>query len=242
MNIILDDVNKTYDKHVLKDISLKVHHANAIAIIGKSGCGKSTLLRLLSGLERPDSGYIKIDETEIIEKNIKSYQDEIGMVFQQHNLFPHLSLYENIMFILTKGKKINKDLAASLSKRILTKLHLEDEMDKKPKFVSGGQAQRASIARAFVTDPKIIFMDEPTAALDPILTKEVLDTVVDLKDTGTDFIFVTHELSFVSDFADYVVFMNAGEIIEHGSVDILRNPKTKDLRRFLQNERSIHVS
>lgn len=242
MNIKLDHLVKTYDKPVLKNIVLEVKNAESIAIIGKSGCGKSTLLRLLSGLESSDSGYIEVDGIRLTKNTIQTYQETIGMVFQQHNLFPHLSLFENIDLILTKGKKVTKERSKVLSEAILKKLHLESEMHKKPRFVSGGQAQRASIARAFVTEPKIIFMDEPTAALDPILTREVLDTVLELKDTGTHFTFVTHELSFVFDFADYLIFMDEGEIVEHGPVSLLKHPRTEALKLFLKNERSFHVS
>jgi polar amino acid transport system ATP-binding protein len=161
------------------------------------------------------------------------------MVFQQHNLLPHLTLQQNISLILEKTRGMRAEEAKAKAAGLLKQLHLDDEVNKKPEFVSGGQAQRASIARALSTDPELVFMDEPTASLDPILTKEVLDTVMDLKVSGTEFVFVTHEVNFVRQFAEYVLFMDEGSIAEQGEVDILDNPKTEKLKYFLRNERSI---
>lgn len=233
MNIKLDNVSKSYDKNVLNNINLEVSGYEAIAIIGKSGCGKSTLLRLMTGLEVADEGKIIINNNQIEKKGLRLYQDKISMVFQQHNLFPHLTLKENITVILNKVGMLESTKSNSKATSLLTQLHLHDEMDKRPRYVSGGQAQRASIARALATDPEIVFMDEPTAALDPILTKEVLSAIDELKKLGTKFVFVTHELSFVKKFADYVVFMDEGSVVEEGEVNILFNPKTNKLKHFL---------
>lgn len=233
MELRLSEISKSYNKNVIKGISLDVRGPSTIAIIGKSGCGKSTLLRLLSGIEFPDSGSVTINNKNVNKENLYSYQSKISMVFQNHNLFPHLTLLENVTLILEKRRKVSSDKAYEIARALFARLQLSGEMHKKPRFVSGGQAQRASIVRALSTNPEIVFMDEPTASLDPILTKEVLNTVFDLKKTGTKFIFVTHEINFVKKFADYIIFMNEGEIIEKGKIGILTNPQTEKLKKFL---------
>ncbi|MBI9102613.1 MAG: amino acid ABC transporter ATP-binding protein [Spirochaetales bacterium] len=242
MNIDLKGISKSYEKPVFNNIKFKLDSYNTIAIIGKSGCGKSTLLRLMAGIESTDEGEIHINGHEVdpegSRKNLTEYHRSIGIVFQQHNLFPHLSLLENITLILEKTRGMAAEKANNQAMNLLKRLHLEEEASKKPNFVSGGQAQRASIARALATEPELVFMDEPTASLDPILTREVLDAVLGLKSTGTKFIFVTHEIDFVRQFAEYVLFMDEGDIAEHGEVDILNTPQTKELERFLKSERS----
>ena len=204
-----------------------------VDIIGKSGCGKSTLLRLMTGIELPDEGLLTINNCVVDKRTIKDFQKKIGIVFQQHNLFPHLSILKNITLILEKTKGYTKAEAKEKASILLEKLHLKDEILKKPPFISGGQAQRASIARALSTDPEMLFLDEPTAALDPILTSEVLDAILELKAQGIKFVFVTHEISFVKKFADYVVFMDEGKIVEEGKVEILDNPKSTLLKSFM---------
>lgn len=237
MKICLKGVSKSYDKNVLNNIDLEIEGYNAIAIIGKSGCGKSTLLRLMTGIEEADKGSISINGKEVVKNKLREYQRNIGIVFQKHNLFPHLTLLQNITLILEKIFKIPKKSAEEKAMKLLIMLDLKEEVNKRPKFVSGGQAQRASIARALATDPEVVFMDEPTAALDPILTKEVLDAVLELKKLGTKFVFVTHELNFVRQFAEYIIFIDEGKIVEQGTPNILDNPKTERLQFFLQNER-----
>ena len=236
MELKLKNINKSYEKKVLSEVNLELSGYSSIGIIGKSGCGKSTLLRLLAGIEFGDTGEIIINGTLVEKNNLKKYQEKIGMVFQNHSLFPHLSLLRNITLILEKIKGYKEKEAEEIGIKLLTQLHLKDEIDKKPSKVSGGQAQRAAIARALSINPKLIFMDEPTAALDPILTKEVLEEVKSLKKSGRDFIFVTHEINFVKNFADYVIFMNKGKIHEKGEVNILIDPKTKELKKFLEHE------
>lgn len=238
MKIQLRGIRKSYNKEVLKGIDLDLSGYESIAIIGLSGCGKSTLLRLLAGMESPDQGAIQINGMTVNEASRKAYQRQIGMVFQQHNLFSHLSLLQNITLILEKIRGYSKGQAEKIGKDLLSQLHLKDEMHKRPSTVSGGQAQRAAIARALSTDPDLIFMDEPTAALDPILTREVLEAVRALKNSGKAFVFVTHELPFVRDFADYVLFMEDGSIVERGESSILNAPKTEALSAFLQAEYS----
>lgn len=235
MRISLKNITKHYDKKVLDDISIEIDGYSSVAIIGLSGCGKSTLLRLISGIEYPQNGDIKINDWEVTKENEKEYQSHLGFVFQKHNLFPHLTLKENITVILNKVKGQTKDEATDRAEELLKMLHLCDEMDKLPANVSGGQAQRASIARALSTKPSLLVLDEPTASLDPILTHEVLMEIQHLRSLGKDFIFVTHELNFVKSFADYVIFIDEGKILEHGQVGILSNPSTEKLKAFMKN-------
>lgn len=230
MNINIKNITHTYDVDVLHDISFILEGYKSVAIIGISGSGKSTLLRLMSGLEKPTSGEIYIDGQHVLDPQ---YKKHIGFIFQHHNLFPHLSLEENITLVLEKTRGIDQLTAKQTAHKYLSLLHLEDQVYKKPKNVSGGQAQRASIARALSVDPSTIFMDEPTASLDPILTFEVLSAVQELRVLGKNFVFVTHVLSFVRDFADYVIFMHEGNIAEHGTPDILDNPKNQAFKDFM---------
>ncbi len=234
MDIKVRNLTKTYGEHgILNNISFEASGYKSIGIIGESGCGKSTLLRQLSGIESPDSGSIEVNGLSPIE-NKEEFLSTIGVVFQKHNLFPHLSIKKNITLILNKIKKMDKSEADKKADELLQKLFIENESGKKPSQVSGGQAQRASIARALATDPKLIFLDEPTAALDPLLTDEVLKAVKELKKEGRHFIFVTHEISFLKEFADYIIFMKNGEICESGGSECLEAPKTRELAEFLK--------
>ncbi|XMB86697.1 ATP-binding cassette domain-containing protein [Mycoplasmatota bacterium WC44] len=233
MKLILDHVMKNYDIKILKDLSIRLDGYKSVAIIGASGSGKSTLLRLLSGIEFPDSGKIIVNNHNITKESVKEYQINVGFVFQKHNLFPHLTLKKNISLILEKTRGIELDEAERIAEKYLSELHLTDQMHKLPRHVSGGQSQRASLARALSINPEILFLDEPTASLDPILTYEVLESIKRLKGIGKDFVFVTHEISFVRDFADYVFFMNDGQIIEHGDPSILDNPKSRVFKDFM---------
>lgn len=230
MKINIQNVSHQYDVEVLKTLSFTLEGYRSIAIIGASGSGKSTLLRLLSGLEKPSQGTIQIDDLNVQDEQ---YRKQIGFVFQNHNLFPHLSLERNISLILEKTRGYQKAKAIEIAKDYLTRVRLQDQMYKLPKNVSGGQAQRASIARAFSLDPELVFLDEPTASLDPVLSFEVLQTVKELRGSGKNFIFVTHVLSFVRDFADYVIFMDQGKILEHGPVSILEKPVTDELKNYM---------
>src|SRR5690625_4902072 len=191
MKIEIKNLNHNYDVNVLKNINLKLEGYDSIAIIGVSGSGKSTLIRLLSGLEKPTTGEIKINDLSV---NNKEYREQIGFVFQNHNLFPHLTILENITLILEKTRNYNKEEAKSKALLNLEKLKLLDQINEHPKNISGGQAQRASIARALALNSNIIYLDEPTSSLDPILTDEVLSSIEDLKDLGNSFVFVTHEI------------------------------------------------
>jgi len=230
MKINIQNVSHQYDVEVLKTLSFELNGYRSVAIIGASGSGKSTLLRLLSGLEKPSQGTIQIDDLNVQDE---TYRKQIGFVFQNHNLFPHLSLERNISIILEKTRGYQKAKAIEIAKDYLTRVRLQDQMYKLPKNVSGGQAQRASIARAFSLDPELVFLDEPTASLDPVLSFEVLQAVKELRGSGKNFIFVTHVLSFVRDFADYVIFMDQGQILEHGPVSILETPHTDELKNYM---------
>ncbi|WP_243259394.1 ATP-binding cassette domain-containing protein [Eubacterium sp. 1001713B170207_170306_E7] len=217
-------------------MNLLIEDKKAVGIMGASGSGKSTLLRQLAGIEFPEEGSIMINETAVTRKKARAYQREIGVVFQRHNLFPHLSLKKNLLLILEKIKRMDPEEAGQKADVLLDQFHLAEQADKLPRHVSGGQAQRASIARALCTEPELLFLDEPTAALDPILTGEVLEAVTALKHLGKDCVFVTHEIDFLKQFADYFVFMDQGEILEHGQTDLLESPKTDKLAAFLRKE------
>ena len=231
MKLNISNLSHSYDVEVLHNLKFELEKHKSIGIIGVSGSGKSTLIRIMSGMEQPTKGEIDINGLNV---NTEEYRKKVGFVFQNHNLFPHLTLKKNITLILEKTRGKTKEEAEEIALKYLNMLHLEDQVDKVPKNVSGGQAQRASIARALSVNPDIIFLDEPTSSLDPILTYEVLTAVEELKGLGKEFIFVTHVLSFVRDFADYVIFMHAGQIYEHGTPDILDNPKTFELKEFMK--------
>jgi len=234
MKLELKNLSHSYDVEVLHDLNFKLDNYKSVAIIGVSGSGKSTLIRLLSGLEKPTTGELFVDGYAVQDEE---YRRQVGFVFQNHNLFPHLTLKRNITLVLEKTRGIDKIKAEEIALKYLSLLHLEDQVDKIPKNVSGGQAQRASIARALSIDPDVIFLDEPTSSLDPILTHEVLTAIEELRELGKQFIFVTHVMSFVKDFADYVLYMDNGNITEHGTPDILDNPKTKELQGFMSRVR-----
>lgn len=231
MKIDINNLTHEYDVDVIKDINFKLENYNSVGIIGISGSGKSTLIRLMSGLEKPTLGKIKINNLDV---ESEEYKKKVGFVFQSHNLFPHLTLKRNITLILEKTRGYSKNEASEKAENNLKLLHLLDQADKLPKNVSGGQAQRGAIARALSIDPEIIFLDEPTSALDPILTYEVLNAIKELKGMGKDFVFVSHVMSFVRDFADYIIFMHEGKILEHGQPKILDNPQTKELQDFME--------
>lgn len=230
MRLQIQNLVHLYDVEVLSNLNFDLSGYHSIAIIGVSGSGKSTLLRIMSGLEKPTEGDVIINEMSVTDPE---HRKHIGFVFQSHNLFPHLTLKENITLVLEKTRGIEPEEAQAIAIKNLNQLHLEDQYNKLPKHVSGGQAQRASIARALSVDPNIIFLDEPTSALDPILTFEVLSAIEELRDSGKEFLFVTHNMKFVKDFADYVIFMDKGEIVEYGPPSILDKPESEQLREFM---------
>lgn len=234
MKLNINNISHSYDIEVLHDINFKLEQYKSIAIIGVSGSGKSTLIRIMSGMEQPTSGNVVINDMDV---QSEEYRKKVGFVFQNHNLFPHLSLKRNITLVLEKTRGQTKVEAEETAMKYLDLLHLGDQVKKLPKNVSGGQAQRASIARALSINPDIVFLDEPTSSLDPILTHEVLTAIEDLRVLGKEFVFVTHVMSFVKDFADYVIFMYQGKIIEHGLPSILDSPTTTELKEFMRKVR-----
>ena len=237
-NIIeLKNVNKWFDKfQVLKEINLEVKPKEKIVVCGPSGSGKSTLIRCINRLEAHQEGSIIVDGSEISEntKNIENIRAEVGMVFQQFNLFPHLSILENCSLAPIWVKKLPKKKAEELAMENLKRVQIEDQAKKFPGQLSGGQQQRAAIARALCMEPKIMLFDEPTSALDPEMIKEVLDVMVDLAKGGMTMIVVTHEMGFAKEVADNMIFMDEGRIVERAKTnDFFENPKSDRTKLFL---------
>ena len=237
-NIIeLKNVNKWFDKfQVLKEINLEVKPKEKIVVCGPSGSGKSTLIRCINRLEEHQEGSIVVDGNEISEntKNIENIRAEVGMVFQQFNLFPHLSILDNCSLAPIWVKKLPKKQAEELAMENLKRVQIEDQAAKFPGQLSGGQQQRAAIARALCMEPKIMLFDEPTSALDPEMIKEVLDVMVDLAKGGMTMIVVTHEMGFAKEVADNMIFMDDGRIVERAKTnDFFENPKSERTKLFL---------
>jgi general L-amino acid transport system ATP-binding protein len=237
-NIIeLKNVNKWFDKfQVLKEINLEVKPKEKIVVCGPSGSGKSTLIRCINRLEEHQEGSIIVDGSEISEntKNIENIRAEVGMVFQQFNLFPHLSILDNCSLAPIWVKKLPKKQAEELAMENLKRVQIEDQALKFPGQLSGGQQQRAAIARALCMEPKIMLFDEPTSALDPEMIKEVLDVMVDLAKGGMTMIVVTHEMGFAKEVADNMIFMDEGRIVEKAKTnDFFENPKSERTKLFL---------
>ena len=235
--IELKKVNKWFDKfQVLKDIDLEVAPQEKIVICGPSGSGKSTLIRCINRLEEHQEGNIIVDGTELTEdtKNIEQIRAEVGMVFQQFNLFPHLSILDNCTLAPIWVKKMPKKEAQELALDQLKKVQIDDQANKFPGQLSGGQQQRCAIARALCMQPKIMLFDEPTSALDPEMIKEVLDAMVSLAKGGMTMIVVTHEMGFAKEVADEVIFMDEGMIIEKADTkEFFANPKSDRTKLFL---------
>ena len=237
-NIIeLKNVNKWFDKfQVLKDINLTVNQKEKIVVCGPSGSGKSTLIRCINRLEEHQEGNIVVDGNEISEntKDIEKIRAEVGMVFQQFNLFPHLSILDNCTLAPIWVKKLPKKQAEELAMNNLKRVQIDDQSLKFPGQLSGGQQQRAAIARALCMEPKIMLFDEPTSALDPEMIKEVLDVMVDLAKGGMTMIVVTHEMGFAKEVADNMIFMDEGRIVEKARTkEFFDNPKSDRTKLFL---------
>ena len=237
-NIIeLKNVNKWFDKfQVLKDINLTVNQKEKIVVCGPSGSGKSTLIRCINRLEEHQEGNIVVDGNEISEntKDIEKIRAEVGMVFQQFNLFPHLSILDNCTLAPIWVKKLPKKQAEEIAMNNLKRVQIDDQALKFPGQLSGGQQQRAAIARALCMEPKIMLFDEPTSALDPEMIKEVLDAMVNLAKAGMTMIVVTHEMGFAKEVADEVIFMDEGMIVEKADTkEFFANPKSDRTKLFL---------
>ena len=235
--IEMRNVNKWFgDFQVLKNINLEVEKNKKIVVCGPSGSGKSTLIRCINRLEEHQEGNIIVDGTELNEntKNIEQIRAEVGMVFQQFNLFPHLSILDNCTLAPIWVKKTPKKEAEELAMKQLEKVQISDQAQKFPGQLSGGQQQRCALARALCMEPKIMLFDEPTSALDPEMIKEVLDAMVNLAKAGMTMIVVTHEMGFAKEVADEVIFMDEGMIIEKANTnEFFANPKNDRTKLFL---------
>jgi polar amino acid transport system ATP-binding protein len=237
--IKVNKLNKYFgDLHVLKDIDFDVSESEVVVLIGASGSGKSTMLRCLNFLEMKNSGDIYLKGKEISPKkdNLNKVRQQVGMVFQHFNLFPHKSVLENVMEAPTQVKKISKSEARKEGLELLDKVGLGDKADVYPSRLSGGQKQRVAIARALAMKPEIMLFDEPTSALDPELVGEVLQTMKDLAQEGMTMVVVTHEMGFAREVADRVVYMHDGKVVETGAPkDIFENPKEERTQAFLSS-------
>ena len=235
--IQMENVNKWFgDFQVLKDINLEVNQKQKIVVCGPSGSGKSTLIRCINRLEEHQKGRITVDGNELTEdtKDIEKIRAEVGMVFQQFNLFPHLSILDNCTLAPIWVKKMPKKQAEELAMKQLEKVQIVDQAKKFPGQLSGGQQQRCAIARALCMQPKIMLFDEPTSALDPEMIKEVLDAMVNLAKQGMTMIVVTHEMGFAKEVADEVIFMDEGMIVEKANTkEFFANPKNDRTKLFL---------
>lgn len=237
--IKLECVRKNYKTtRVLNNISFSVNDGEIVAIIGQSGCGKTTLLKCINGLEKIDKGTITIEGEDITQKdyNLSKLRQNVGIVFQQFNLFPHMTVKENITLAPLKVKKMKKNDAEVLAMMLLEQVGLLNKMDCYPHELSGGQAQRVAIARTLAMQPKAILFDEPTSALDPEMTKEVLDVIKKLKNKNMIIIIVTHEIKFAKDIADRVIFLHNGQVLENDTPEnVFGNSQNPIIKNFLSN-------
>ncbi len=237
-NIIeIKNLNKWYgDFHVLKDINLNVKRGEIIVVCGPSGSGKSTLIRCINYLEEFQEGTIVVDGIEVSDdvKKIKALREDIGFVFQHFNLFPHLTILDNLTLAPIWVKKTPKKEAIATAMKYLERVGIADQADKYPNQLSGGQQQRVAIARSLCKNPNVMLFDEPTSALDPEMVSEVLDVMVELASEGRTMICVTHEMGFAKKVADRVIFMDAGQIVEENTPEIFfENPESDRLKLFL---------
>ncbi|MTH36533.1 ATP-binding cassette domain-containing protein [Paracoccus limosus] len=235
--IRMEHVEKWYGGfHALKDVNLTVRRGEKIVLCGPSGSGKSTLIRCINHLETIKSGRITVDGTALTDspQAVDMVRREVGMCFQQFNLFPHKTVLENCMLAPMRVRKLTREAAEATARKYLDRVRIGNQADKYPAQLSGGQQQRVAIARALCMEPKAMLFDEPTSALDPEMVKEVLDTMIGLAHDGMTMICVTHEMGFARQVADRVIFMAEGEIIEEGEPNaFFRNPRHERTRAFL---------
>ena len=235
--ILCQDMHKWFDSfHVLRGINMTVNKGEVIVIFGPSGSGKSTFIRCINRLEEHQKGQIIVDGIELTNdiRNIETVRKEVGMVFQQFNLFPHLTVLQNIMLAPAWVRRVPKDQARELAMQLLKRVGIPEQANKYPGQLSGGQPQRVAIARALAMQPKIMLFDEPTSALDPEMIKEVLDVMVELAKSGMTMLVVTHEMGFARAVASRMFFFDEGQIVESGTPDeIFKRPKEDRTKLFL---------
>ena len=234
--IDIENLHKSFgDVHVLKGIDLNIKEKEVVAIIGPSGSGKSTLLRCMNYLEEPTQGNVCVDGILLDgEANINKVRAEVGMVFQRFNLFPHMTVLQNIMLAPMKVRHVPKEKAEKRAQKLLERVGLEDKADSFPSQLSGGQQQRVAIARALAMRPKIMLFDEPTSALDPEMVGEVLDVMRSLAKEGMTMVIVTHEMGFAREVGDRVLFVDDGRILEQGTPEaVFEHPQQERTKAFL---------
>jgi len=235
--ISLSQVSKFFGQfQALNKVSLEINTGERVVVCGPSGSGKSTMIRCINRLEEHDEGTIIVDGIELTEdvKDIASIRRNIGMVFQQFNLFPHLTVLDNLTLAPLKARKMSRSEATKLAKHYLDLVHIPEQAEKYPSQLSGGQQQRVAIARSLCMEPKIMLFDEPTSALDPEMIKEVLDVMIELAEGGMTMIVVTHEMGFAKRAADSIVFMDKGEIVENAKTEeFFAAPKSDRTKLFL---------
>ncbi|WP_314641175.1 amino acid ABC transporter ATP-binding protein [uncultured Veillonella sp.] len=234
--IRLENVHKTFGKNeVLKGINLHIEQGQVVVIIGPSGSGKSTVLRTMNYLEEPTSGKVIVDGMDLSDKKkLNEVRAEVGMVFQNFNLFPHMTVMENLTLAQTKVRKISSDEAKKIGQALLDRVGLADKANAYPESLSGGQKQRVAIARALAMKPKVMLFDEPTSALDPEMVSEVLDVMKSLAEDGMTMVIVTHEMSFAKKVADRVLFVDGGLILEDDTPErVFDSPTNERTKSFL---------
>jgi ABC-type polar amino acid transport system ATPase subunit len=235
--IELVDVNKWYGTfHVLKDINLSIKTGEKVVICGPSGSGKSTVVRCINRLEEHQKGTIRVDGIELTNdpRSVAAIRSDVGMVFQQFNLFPHLTVLENLTLGPIKARGMSRSEAEAKAMHYLERVHIPDQAKKRPGQLSGGQQQRVAIARSLCMEPKVLLFDEPTSALDPEMISEVLDVMVELAQEGMTMVVVTHEMGFARKVADNMIFMDAGEIVEQGTPEaFFGSPRSPRCQQFL---------
>lgn len=234
--IDLKDVRKSFGKNeVLKGINLQIDKGEVVVIIGPSGSGKSTVLRTMNYLEEPTSGHVIVDGMDLSDKNkLNAVRTEVGMVFQNFNLFPHMTVLDNLTLAPVNVRKTDKKEAQDIAMKLLERVGLADKAQMYPDSLSGGQKQRVAIARALAMKPKVMLFDEPTSALDPEMVREVLDVMKSLADEGMTMVIVTHEMGFAKEVADRVLFVDGGQILEDGTpVQVFDAPSSDRTKLFL---------
>ena len=234
--IDIEKLHKSFGKNeVLKGIDLHIAEKDVVAIIGPSGSGKSTLLRCMNYLEHPTSGVISVDGITLTgEANINKVREEVGMVFQRFNLFPHMTVLRNIMLAPMKVRHVAEGEAEQTARKLLARVGLAEKADAYPHQLSGGQQQRVAIARALAMKPKVMLFDEPTSALDPEMVGEVLDVMRQLAEEGMTMVVVTHEMGFAREVSDRVLFVDDGQILEQGTPEeVFEHPKEERTKSFL---------